>query len=131
MDKLIWHVCRVYIKVGDKKLKALSLGYYRQIQMPTNMASENNDSAQKITDKDLLVNQYDMYTLEHNVDNLDFKLLLRTQILSAEFCVAYILNDEYASCVEDTYYFTDDKVLSKQKHLTQKDLDEARKKYKV
>jgi hypothetical protein len=87
-----------------------------------------SESYYKITDKDLVLRQYDIQTLEHNIDDLDFKLLLRTQHLTAEFCVTYLLNDEYASCVEDTYYFTDDKVLSKQKHLTQEDLNTARKK---
>ena len=85
-------------------------------------------SAIKITDRDLFTAKYDTKTLEDNIDDLDFKIILNTQILTAEFCVKYILNDDYASCVEDTYYFTDGKVLMKQTHLTQSDLDDARKK---
>lgn len=80
-----------------------------------------------ITDKDLFVNKYDIQILEDNLENLDLKIILKTQILTADFCVKYILNDNYASCVEDTYYFTDGKVLIHQPHLMQHDLDEVRK----
>lgn len=89
--------------------------------------SELNNNLVIISDIDLFKNKYNIKLLEDNIDNLNFKIILNTQILSAEFCIKYILNDNYASCVEDTYYFTDGKVLSKQSHLTQKDLDEARK----
>jgi len=80
---------------------------------------------QKITTRDLLNNKYDIQTLENQIDNLDFKVLLRTQTLTAEFCVKYILNDDYASCVEDTYYFDYNRVLLHQSHLTENQLDEA------
>jgi hypothetical protein len=83
-----------------------------------------------ISDIDLFTNKYDIKILEDNVNHLDSKILLRTQILTAEFCIKYILNDDYASCIEDTYYFTDGKVLSNQPHLTQKDLDDVREKNK-
>jgi hypothetical protein len=79
----------------------------------------------KITNRSLLNNKYDIKTLEDNLDVLDFKILLRTQTLTAEFCVKYILNDDYASCIEDTYYFDYSRVLLHQTHLTAKQLDEA------
>lgn len=81
----------------------------------------------KITTRDLFNNKYDIQTLEHNIDELDLKAILRTQILTAEFCVKYILNDDYASCVEDTYYFTYDKVLLYQTHITKDNLNAASK----
>jgi hypothetical protein len=80
---------------------------------------------QKITTRDLLNNKYDIQTLENQIDDLDLKVILRTQTLTAEFCIKYILNDNYASCVEDTYYFDYNRVLSHQTHLTEKQLDEA------
>jgi len=72
----------------------------------------------KITDRDLLDNKYDIQTLEYNFGELNSRLILNTQVLTADFCAEFILNDEYASSVEDTYYFTIANVLSKQKHIT-------------
>lgn len=77
---------------------------------------------QKITDKDLYERQYSMETLIENIDELTMKIILMTQKLTAEFCVHYVLNEDYMTCVEDTYYFMTDKVLYYQKHLTEEDL---------
>lgn len=84
----------------------------------------------KITTNDLIYNKFDIQTLESNIDHLDFKTLLRTQILTAEFCIKYLLNNEYASCVEDTYYFTYGKILLYQTHITEHQLDEESNKNK-
>jgi hypothetical protein len=45
------------------------------------------------------------------------KTLLYTQDLTAEFCIKYVLNEKYASCVEDTFLSMGD-VLNAQKHIT-------------
>ncbi len=74
-----------------------------------------------LNDSMLRKRKYDISTLEKNINNLSMKTLLYTQNLTAEFCVKYILNDEYASCIEDTYICIGD-VLNAQKHLTVSDI---------
>ena len=79
-----------------------------------------------LTDNDL-VNNKNMYSIAEliaSVDNLSVKYLLNYQILDAEFCAKYILNDYCATCVEDTYICSGD-VLRKQPHITELELFEA------
>ena len=79
-----------------------------------------------LSDNDLLNNKnvYSIVELIASVDNLSVKYLLNYQILDAEFCAKYILNDFCATCNEDTYICTDD-VLRKQPHITRTDLADA------
>lgn len=74
-----------------------------------------------ISNQDLHTNKYSVEVLAFNIDRLDIKTILRTQKLTGEFCRNYILNEEYASCVEDTYICVGD-VLLKQKHLCLEDI---------
>ena len=79
-----------------------------------------------LTDDDLIKNK-NLYTtdeLEASVDNLSVKYLLNYQILDAEFCAKYILNDYCATCNEDTYICNGD-VLRKQPHISRLELSEA------
>ena len=50
----------------------------------------------KITDRDLLnpnnKNKYSMDEIMENLDHLNVKFLLHTQILTEDFCVEYILD---------------------------------------
>ena len=80
-----------------------------------------------ITDQSLLKTKYSIDILEKNIDNLSITRILRTQILTPEFCIKYILNEDYASCVEETY-ICDIDVLHNQPHIKQSDLCDARKK---
>ena len=77
-----------------------------------------------LSDAMLRNKKYDISTLERNINNLSIKTLLYTQKLTADFCVKYILNYEYSSCVEDTYICIGD-VLNAQKHITLADIDAA------
>ena len=79
-----------------------------------------------LSDYDLIKNKnaYSIAELIANVDNLSVKYLLNYQILDAEFCAKYILNDYCATCNEDTYICTYD-VLNKQSHITRIELLEA------
>jgi len=77
-----------------------------------------------LTDEDLLHNSYTIAELEASIDNLSVKYLLNYQILTAEFCAKYILNDYCATCQEDTYICTGD-VLRKQPHITRVELNAA------
>ena len=72
---------------------------------------------EKINDHMLRYHKFDIHTLEKNINNLSLKTLLYTQTLTAEFCVKYILDEKYASCVEDTYIDMGD-VLNAQPHIT-------------
>ena len=79
---------------------------------------------ERITNKDLKHQNYDMDILKQNIDSLDMKTILHTQRLDAAFCVDYLLNEDYMECVEDTYYFTLCKVLLYQKHITEGEIME-------
>lgn len=84
----------------------------------------------KIQDYDLRNKQYSIDILEENICYLSIKTLLYTQKLTAEFCAKYILNEEYASCVEETYICFYD-VLHAQKHITKDELNIAIQKEKI
>ena len=79
-----------------------------------------------LSDYDLYKNKnvYSIAELVESVEHLSVKYLLNYQILDAEFCAKYILNDYCATCNEDTYICTDD-VLHKQPHITRSELLEA------
>lgn len=79
----------------------------------------------ELNDQDLLKNKYSIEVLEKNIDNLSISRILNTQILTPEFCVKYILNEEYASCVEETY-ICDFDVLRRQPHIKSSDLLKTR-----
>jgi hypothetical protein len=66
----------------------------------------------------LRTNKYSVETLIQNIDEINIKTCINTQTLTADFCVKYVLNQEYMSCIEDTYLINIDYVLSKQQHLT-------------
>lgn len=83
----------------------------------------------ELNDQDLLKKKYSIELLEQNIDNLSISRILNTQILTPEFCVKYILNEDYASCVEETY-ICDLDVLHRQPHIKQSDLMNARTKLK-
>jgi len=72
--------------------------------------------------------QYDIETLTANVDDLNMKECVNSQVLTAEFCVKYVLNEEYMSCIEDTYCLTYGYVLQRQPHLTKEEIFEEYKK---
>ena len=80
----------------------------------------------KICNMDLYNKQYDIATLEANIDELGLKLILCTQHLTPEFCVKYILNENYAWLEEDTE-IGDGHILFWQKHITIEHLDAVRK----
>ena len=75
----------------------------------------------KITDRDLLdpanKNKYTMEEIRDNVDHLNVKFLLYTQILDEDFCVEYILDMRMNSGDEDSYLLCEDYILAKQPHL--------------
>jgi hypothetical protein len=78
---------------------------------------EGNEGEEYIT-LDLRNVKYDIKTLEKYVDDIHMKTCVNTQILTAEYCVKYVLNEDYMSCIEDTYCIDTGYVLKRQPHLT-------------
>ena len=78
-----------------------------------------------ITNDDIFKNIYPIKILENNIDNLNLKYILITQKnLTAEFCVKYILNEDYIYCkdeIDETIAYID-AILYYQRQLTRKDL---------
>jgi hypothetical protein len=55
--------------------------------------------------------------------DLELRSLIRSYRLTAEICVKYVIfNDDYSSCVEDSYIDNRD-ILQHQPHLTREDLE--------
>ena len=77
---------------------------------------------QKIQNIDLYKKQYSLEILQQNVMSLSFAIILQTQHVTPEFCVKFILNDDFYEGVEESYLYTVDYVLKKQPHITEKDL---------
>jgi len=54
-----------------------------------------------ITKDDLFKNKYDYNTLKTNIYGVSLIDILKTQNLTAEFCVKYILNTDFQLCDEE------------------------------
>jgi hypothetical protein len=77
----------------------------------------------KITNKDLYSNKYDEATLIANINNLNKKSLLNTQILTEEFCANYIFcMDDIDDGDEDSYLFDFAHIMNTQPHLDENKL---------
>jgi hypothetical protein len=79
-----------------------------------------------ITNNSLYKNKYSIKELEDELNsenNLKLYYILKTQKLTPEFCVKYLLSEKYASCDEETYISTDD-ILKYQNHINKKELVE-------
>jgi hypothetical protein len=70
---------------------------------------------------DLYNNQYDMHILKEYIYALNLWDILKTQRLTRDFCVKYILNKNYqVTKEEESINFKD--VLRYQKHIDKRDL---------
>ncbi len=70
---------------------------------------------------ELFKKQYDLKTLKENIYGLKLRDVLKTQKLTSEFCVKYILNTNYQICKEDENISAQD-VLQSQPHISKKQL---------
>ena len=91
------------------------------------MSETQNKNNVIINNISLEYNKYDISTLEENIKKFSLWKLLKTQTLTPDFCVKYILNEDYASCDEDTYICWQN-VLQCQTHITKDELMDAIKK---
>lgn len=97
-----------------------------------------------ISDIELFFKKYDMETIAYSIKvwpfltkyektrcpRLELYSILHTQILDAEFCVKYILNDRYAyNYAEES--ITDKIILKLQPHINPDNLKDAWSKYGV
>jgi hypothetical protein len=74
-----------------------------------------------ITKEDLYKNQYDYETLKANIYAVSLMDILKTQKLTADFCVKYILNEDFQFSDEDQC-ITLDMVKQYQSHIMNIDL---------
>ena len=70
---------------------------------------------------DLFNKQYDLQTLKENIYAVSLRNILKTQKLTSEFCVKYILNTNYQLNKEDEN-ITVKEVLELQPHISKKQL---------
>jgi len=70
---------------------------------------------------DLYNKQYDMQTLKENIYAVSLWDILKTQIVTKEFCVKYILNKNYQMLKEDEKITFKD-VLQLQPHIDKREL---------
>ena len=78
-----------------------------------------------ITNSTLRQHKYLIEDLEKYIEDLNMKTLVNTQKLTIDFCVKYILNEEYAQCNEEVDLLTIDYVLYNQPHLDKAELLDA------
>ena len=82
-----------------------------------------------LTNDDIEKNKYSIEELEKNIGPLSMTMLVNYQILTADFCAKYILDEDNMDCYEERdrldYWY----VLRKQPHITRDQLLEAMKKY--
>lgn len=71
-----------------------------------------------IAKEDLYNNQYDYETLKTNIYAVSLTDILKTQKLNADFCVKYILNEEFQFCDEDKL-ITMDIIKKYQTHISE------------
>jgi hypothetical protein len=74
----------------------------------------------EIKNMDLYNYNFDIKTLENNINNLDLNTILDTQKLTVEFCIDYIMNEKY-QCFSEESYIDVFQILKKQNHLKLKD----------
>ena len=77
-----------------------------------------------ITKDDLYKNQYDYETLKANIYAVSLLDILKTQKLSADFCVKYILNESF-QFLDEEQLINMDTVKKYQSQLSEMDLIEA------
>ena len=82
-----------------------------------------------LADEDLLNNhgKYSVTDLEKSIKNLNKKILLVTQNLTADFCVKYILDLDIDNGSEDSYIYDIDYIIDFQRHITPDDMRNAMK----
>jgi len=74
----------------------------------------------RITNEDLYKNTYELNVLKENIYAVSLLTMLKTQKLTADFCVKYILNPNFQLTAEDEA-ITVDNVKEFQPHITKEE----------
>ena len=73
---------------------------------------------------DLKKNKYPLELLELYVKHVDYRVILKTQVLTAEFCAKHIMHPKLLTS-EDEYYMDVDYIIERQPHLTEEEIISA------
>jgi hypothetical protein len=76
-----------------------------------------------ISDSDLCNQNYSLYILKKNITNLNKKVVLRTQKLTAQFCVKFILDTAIVSGNQESGVYSKEHILRMQPHITNEEFD--------
>ena len=76
-----------------------------------------------ISDSDLCNESYSLDVLRKNINNLNKKVVLRTQKLTAQFCVKYILDTAIESGNQASGVYSKQHILKMQPHITNEEFD--------
>jgi hypothetical protein len=76
-----------------------------------------------LTDSDLCNETYSLYILKKHIDNLNKKVVLSTQKLTAQFCVRFILDTAIESGNQESGVYTKEHILRLQKHISSQEFD--------
>ena len=80
---------------------------------------------ENITEHDLCNETYSITILEKNINNLNKKVVLSTQQLTAKFCVKFILDTAIVSGNQESGVYTKEHILRMQKHITSEEFDKC------
>ena len=80
---------------------------------------------ENIGDSDLCNETYSIDVLAKNINNLNKKVVLSTQYLTAQFCIKFILDTAIVSESEACGVYTKDHILRLQKHITNEEFDKC------
>ena len=84
------------------------------------MESVYNES---LTDSDLCNETYSLDVLKKNINNLNKKVVLSTQKLTAQFCVKFILDTAIESGNQASGVYSKQHILKMQPHISSQEFD--------
>jgi len=76
-----------------------------------------------LTDSDLCNETYSLDILKKHINNLNKKVVLSTQKLTAQFCVKFILDTAIESGNQESGVYTKEHILRLQKHISSQEFD--------
>jgi len=77
-----------------------------------------------LTDSDLCNETYSLDILKKYINNLNKKVVLSTQKLTAQFCVKFILDTAIVSGNQESGVYTKEHILRLQTHISSEEFDE-------
>jgi len=80
---------------------------------------------EKISDSDLCNTKYSIDVLTKHFHSVNTNVVLKTQKLTAQFCVKYILDSPIESGNKYSDYYNKTYILNCQKHISEEEFDKA------